>query len=232
MDEEEMVDTTFTWLNFKFKTIRIVENVFTAHTTSLKVEVLMDTTTSERDINIVIEKIHFWFDHIVSNSILFNRDNEFALQVLFDEDGASKTDNFAMVFPEEPTDDVLARAMHSKLNAFGGDKVGFGMIELQSDTRELLTCSYTGYGEYELPPIEEWVGDRSYHSKPWWARDDGDTLDVIPDPDADLTQVPCLGIDMSFIEQRYRRSGDDTAIIIKPAFKPEVISGGKDEPKN
>jgi hypothetical protein len=120
------------------------------------------------------------------------------------------------------------------MNAFGNDKVAFGLIEITSDTREMLTCTFTGLGEEELPDMEEWIGDRSYFDKPWWCRDDGSTLDVIPAPDADLTNPPKLCFDMSFISDRYKRSGDDTAIIVRPQFKPEVISGGKNdnEPKN
>lgn len=228
-DQELDGDTTFTWVNFKFKTIRIVDNIITAHVNTIKAEVVVDEEADEKDINVTLEKIHFFFDQIVSNSIMFRRENEFALSVMFDENGVPRTENFPMLFPEEPSDDNLARVLHSKMNAFGCDKVGFGMVEITSDTREMLTCTFTGYGEWELPAMVDWVGERAFHDKPWWARNDGSTLDVIPGPEADLENAPKFGIDISFIEERYKRSGDDTAIIVRPQFKPEVISGGKDD---
>jgi hypothetical protein len=234
-DEEMEESTTFTWVNFKFKTIRIVDNVFTSHVNTIKAEVVMEEDATEKDINVTLDKIHFWFDQVLSNSILFNRENIYALSIMFDENGAAFTENFPMIFPDEPSDDNLVRVLHSKMNAFGAGKVVFGMLELTSDTREMLTCTFTGYGEWELPDMAEWVGERAYHDKPWWARDDGSTLDAIPTEDADLTKVPTLGVDMNFIDARYKRSGDDTAIIVRPQFKPEVISGGKgtdDKPKD
>lgn len=234
-DDDLEGDTTFTWVNFKFKTIRIVDNIITSHVNTLKAEIVMDEEASEKDINITLEKAHFWFDQVMSNGVLLSRDNSFALSVMFDENGLPRTENYPVLFPCEPSDDNLARVLHSKLNAFGDGKVAFGMVEITSDTREQLTCTFTGYGEWELPEIEEWIGERAYHEKPWWARNDGSTLDVVPGPDSDLTKMPKLGIDMSFIEERYKRSGDDTAIIVRPQFKPEVISGGKDDntkPKN
>jgi hypothetical protein len=233
-EEEDLEeDTTITWVHFKFKTIRIVDNTFTSHVNRLKAEIVMDEEATETDVNITLEKIHFWFDQILSNSILFNRENEYALSIMFDDTGAQFTENFPMLFPCEPSDDNLARVLHSKINAFGADKVAFGMIELTSDNRERLTCTFTGYGEWELPDMNAWVGERAYYDKPWWARNDGSTLDVIPGPEADLTAIPKVGFDISFIEERFKRSGEDVAIIVRPQFKPEVISGGKhdDKPK-
>lgn len=238
MEDDEFEDvTTYTWVNFKFKTIRIVDNIFTSHVNTLKAEIVMDEGATEKEINLALEKIHFWFDQILSNSILFDRDNEYAMTVFFDENGVPRTANVPVILPCEPTDDNVVRILHSKLNAFGNEKVVFGMMEITSDTREQLTCTFTGDGAFELPAMEDWVGERAYHEYPWWARNDGSTFDVIPGEDADLTKPPPkIGVDLSFIEERYKRSGDDTAIILRPQFKPEVISGGKndnnDKPKN
>ncbi len=228
-DEDFDEENCFTWVNFKFKTIRIVDNVFTSHVNKLKVEVSMNEDASELDIKTVLDKVHFWFDNIVSNGIIFERENEFALALMFTPEGISRTENIAIVTPDIPSDDNLIRIFHSKLNAFGGEHVLFGMMEMQSDTLEQLTVTYTGYGEFELPPMDEWVGTRAYYDRPWWGRDDGATLDVIPSEDADLSKPPNIGVDMSFIEKRYKKTEETAAIIVRPQFKPEVISGGKDD---
>lgn len=229
MSSDDLIDN-YTWVNFKFKSIRIVDNVVTSHVSTIKAELLMSEETTDVDVNVVFEKIHFWFDSILPHSIMFCRENTSALNMLFDENGLPRTENFPMVLPEEPTDDFLAVVLHSKMNALAGATMAFGMIEIQSDTREKLTCTYTGYGEMSLPTMYEWVGERAFHEKPWWARNDGSTLDVIPGEDADLTKAPNIGIDLSFIESKFRRDVADQAIIIRPQFKPEIISGGKDEP--
>lgn len=232
-DDAAEFPESFTTISFKFKTIRIVENVFTSFVNTLRAEIFVDPDSSQRDISMSLEKIHFWFDHIVSNAIMFNRDNEFALNVMFDSDGNTRMGNIPLVMPDDPDDDLLAAMFHSKLNALGNGIVNFGTIELSSDTRENLQITFTGYGELLFPSMEDWVGERAYYSKPWWARNDGSTLDVIPDEDADLTKPPAIGIDISFIEERYRAVEQTNPIVIRPAFKPEVINGGKDDtPKN
>ena len=228
-DDDAGFPESFSTISFKFKTIRIVDNVVTAFVNTVRCDVYIDEDADDQDITIALEKIHFWFDHIVSNGIMFNRENAFALNVMFDEHGIARSGNIPIVLPDDPTDDHLAAIMHCKLNALGGGVVNFGTIEIHSDTKENLIVTFTGYGEVVLPSMEEWIGERYFHDVPWWSRGDGSTLDVIPLDDSDLTTPPVTGVDMSFIEERFRRSGSDAAIIIRPEFKPEIISGGKDD---
>lgn len=228
-DDDADFPESFSSISFKFKTIRIVDNVVTAFVNKVRSEVYIDEDADDQDVTIALEKIHFWFDHIVSNGIMFDRENPFALNVMFDENGAPRSGNIPIVLPMDPTDDHLAAIMHSKLNALGGGVVNFGTIEIHSDTRENLIVTFTGYGEVALPTMEEWIGERAFHEVPWWCRGDGSTLDAIPQDDSDLENPPVTGVDMTFIEERFRRSGNDAAIIIRPEFKPEIISGGKDD---
>lgn len=231
MDEEDIIES-YTWVTFKFKTIRVLDNIITAHNNVLKVEIGIEADTTETDVNIVLEKIHFWFETIVSNSVIFSRDNEFALGMMFDENGNARTQNIPMIVPGEPTDDFLVMIFQAKLAAFGAGVMGFGTVEMTSDTRENLTTVFVGEGEEYLPSMEEWIGEHSYFEYPWWARDDGTTLDVIPPEDADLADPPFIGIDMSFIEARYKKNEQEGPMIIKPEFRPTVISGGKDSNDN
>lgn len=232
-DDDEDFTESFSSISFKFKTVRIVNNVITSFVNTVRAEVYIDEEAHDQDVSIALEKIHFWFDHIVSNGVMFYRENAFALNVMFDENGVAQSGNIPIVLPDDPTDDHLAAIMHSKLNALGNGVVNFGTIEIHSDTRENLIVTFTGYGEVALPGMDEWIGDRSFHDVPWWGRCDGSTLDAIPQEDSDLKKPPVTGIDMTFIEERFRRTGSPAAIIIRPEFKPEIISGGKDDkPKN
>lgn len=228
-DDDDFFSDSFTWMTFKFKTVRIVDNIITAHVNTLKAEVMINESTTEQELNVALEKIHFWFDNIVSTAIMFCRDNEFALDMMIDDDGKQRTGNFPMVFPDDPTDDHIAMVFQSKMNALGGNSVMFGLIEVTSDSRENLTCAFAGHGEMYLPTMLEWAGPRTYHDKPWWSRNDGSTLDMIPTEHADLANPPHIGYDMSFIEKQFLKEGTEAAIIIRPEFKPRVISGGLDD---
>lgn len=228
-DDDSDFPESITSICFKFKTIRIVDNVITSFVNTVRSEVYIDPESPPRDISMTLEKIHFWFDYIVSNSIMFNRENEYALQIMFDSKGNTRAGNIPIVLPDEPDDDLLAALLHCKLNALGNGIVNFGKIDLTSDTRENLMVTFIGYGEMLLPTMEEWVGDRYFHNVPWWGRNDGSTLDVIPGAEADLTKPPIVGVDLSFIEDRYKNQTTSTPIILRPAFKPEVINGGKDD---
>jgi hypothetical protein len=54
-------------------------------------------------------------------------------------------------------------------------------------------------------------------------------LDMIPTEEADLANPPHIGYDLSFIEKQFLKEGTEAAIIIRPEFKPRVISGGLDD---
>ena len=233
MSEDDDFDfpESFTAISFKFKTIRIVDNIITSFVNTLKAEVYIDEEASDIDISIALEKIHFWFDFIISGGIMFKRDNLFALSMMFDEHGIAKTGNIPIVLPDDPNDDHLAAMLHCKLNALGGGTVNFGSLEITSDTRENLSLTFAGMGEIMMPTMEEWIGVRAYDDQPWWCRNDGSTLDVIPMDDADLTDPPDVGVDMSFIEERFHKKVSDAAVIIRPEFKPQIITGGKDDDK-
>jgi hypothetical protein len=69
-DDDDFFSDSFTWMTFKFKTIRIVDNIITAHVNTLKAEVMINEGTNEQALNVALEKIHFWFDNIVSTEIM------------------------------------------------------------------------------------------------------------------------------------------------------------------
>jgi hypothetical protein len=230
-DDDDMIQDAFTLMTFRFKTLRVIDNVLIAYSNSLKTEVHVSETCTETELAISLEKIHFWYDRIVSSAIIFDRTNDFALNMMFDENGRQICGNMPMACPEPPNDDLLAMIFQSKMNALSSDNIAFTTVELTSDSRENMTSIFAGYASLYLPMMSEWVGERSFHEVPWWQRDDGETIDMIPGPEADLANPPKFGYDMSFIEKRFLQKDNDTAIIIKPDFKPRVISGGLDNDK-
>lgn len=230
--DDKLFQDSFSWMTFKFKSVRVFDDIINPGFYSLKTEVAIKPGCSEQDLSIALEKIHFWFEHIMSSSIMFAQDNTYAARIVLDDEGRVIGGNYPMVFPEDPTEDLMAIVFLSKLNALGGGKIMFISVELSSDTRENLTCGFAGDPDDYLPTIDEWVGERHYHTVPWWGRNDGSTFDMNPGPEADLSANPCFGFDMTVIEKQILKEESDAAIIIRPEFKPRVIHGGNHEDKD
>lgn len=222
-------------LALEFKAIKVVGSKLVPTTWKMNAEVLYEEDDSGEDeegdleIKIGIAKIKYWLDNFVNNCVMFDVGNEWAMRALFDEDDACDIDNNIMMLPYTPQDDLIAELFHSKMNALGGQKLKFGIIELSSDDVLGLSYMFTGEGEMNLPEITEWVGERSYYDKPWWARDDASTADIIPGEDDDLSDNPFESLNLDFIRQSFKRQAGVDAVVIRPNFKPTVLDGGKSD---
>lgn len=231
MDTEDLPDL-FVNFNITFKATRVVGNRLIPTTWKLKSEVIydddseLDDDTYDFNVEVAFSKIKFWFDNVVDNSLMLNRDNTWAQRAFLDQDGKQSVDNQLVILPNEPTDATLAEVLQSKMNALSGNSVSFGLVELTSDDDSGLNVVFTGVGEFNLPDMEEWVGTPSFFTKPWWARDDASTIDVLPTEDADLSTPPAFAYSLDFIADALRPPTLGAATIIRPEFKPQVIDGG------
>lgn len=225
-------DELFVSFNLEFKAIRVIGSRMIPTTWKLRTEVLYDDEHEDDDAylfntKIALAKIKFWFDNFIDGSVLMDRGNDWAQRAFLSEEGQQSVENHIVLFPDEPTDQLLAEVFQSKMNALGGNFLTFGLVELNSDDLSGLTFIFTGVGEFNLPEIEEWVGERSYFTKPWWSRDDASTIDVIPDDKADLFQIPSFAQSLDFIADAMRPAKSMSAQIIRPEFRPSVIQGGR-----
>lgn len=222
-------------LALEFKAIRVVDNRMIPTTWKINAEVLYDDDYHDDDpaydieIKTSIAKIRYWLDNVVNGSVMFDAGNEWAAEAFFDEEGRCSIGNGIMIMPAPITDDLIAEIIHSKMNAFGGEYIQFGIIELTSDDKNGLSYMFTGMGEFNLPDMESWVGERAFFDKPWWARDDASTFDSIPDEDADLDERPRSSYSLDFIRQSFQHQYGEDAIVIRPTFRPTIIPGGVDD---
>lgn len=224
-------------LALEFSAIKVVGSKLVPTTWKLNAEVLYEDkeetedTAEEADleIKIGIAKIRYWLSNYVNNCVMFDVGNEWAMRAIFDEDDQCDISNNIMMLPWAPQDDLIAEVLHSKLNALGGDELKFGIIELSSNDDMGLSYMFTGDGEGNLPPIQDWVGDVSFYDKPWWARDDGSTFDLMPGADADLSVKPFDSLSLDFIRTNMTRQMGFEATVIRPNFRPTVLDGGKEE---
>jgi len=234
MSEEFEYPEFIVKLALEFKAIRITENRLVPTRWKLQAEVLYEDVEDEEaleyelEIKVAIAKIKYWLENSVDGALMFCVDNEWAHNALFNEEGKVNSGNNLMMLPEEPTDDLIAEILHSKMNAFGGGVLEFGIIELTSDDESGLSFMFTGSGEHNLPEMAEWVGEQAYFGKPWWARDDASTVDVIPPEGADLSKAPASAYSLDFIRQGFRKALGEEAVVLRPAFRPEVIKGDKE----
>lgn len=228
MIDDDDFDENYTILNFKLKTVRIIEQTIAPVTLKIRAEMGVLDDTSGDQISLLLQRIHFWLDHVASYGIWYYVNNAYANHVIYDTDGSLICDNIPIMMPTEPSEDNIARVLHAKFTAFGDGFADFGLIEVESDSREKMTYGFTGIGEEELPPMAVWVGTTAFYDTPWWSRNSGDTIDVTPKDGDDLSKPPTVGLDMSFLNKVMKE--DEGPKIIQHAFTPQVIKGGKDDP--
>lgn len=229
-----MSDALSVIVDFKQKIsfIRFVGNAMIASNFVLKAEVLPGDEVDEVDFEIVFSKIRFWFDNIVSNSIVFCSDNENVKNMML-IDGQPKILNHIMITPNEPTDEHLAVLFQSKMEAFSNGNFIFGEIRMTPENAGLI-FTYVGTWEDDLPSMEEWFPEKPYYFEtPWWTRDDISTLDLKAS-DFDINKNPIWAAKMDFIENNIRPNDDSSEgkapieehknIIIKGSFKPKVVN--------
>jgi hypothetical protein len=212
--------------NFECRMVRMVGNLFVPSHMNINAEVMHIEDSSDEDIEVAFTKIKYWLENVVGRCIAFNRGNSDALQMLLDADGNNRTRNVLMVTPEDPSDEHIAAIMQAKLTALSGGALLFGTTTVCSDNVEGLSFSFVGDSNLVLPDMSEWIGERSFFENPWWSRDDASTLDVVPPADADLTKPPAWSYSLDFIRQSISPP-TPTAVVVRPAFRPTVIQGGK-----
>lgn len=221
-------------LNLTFRALRVINNRIIPTNWDITVDVIYDETPPQdqklnQDIEVrgALAKIRYWFNNIIDGSILFNRNNTWAVNAFTSLEGSQTLDNVLVLLPFDPTDEILAQVFQSKMNALAGNHITFGAIDIASDDTEGLSFLFTGISELNLPSMDEWIGERTYFSKPWWCRDDGSTLDVVPNEDNDLNDVPEFAISLDFLVERFRPKDMPKAQIIRAEFRPQVIKGGQ-----
>lgn len=229
IEEEANVIIDFT---HRVNLIRFRNDLIVPSRLKIRAEVFASETAQEIDFDITFAKIKFWFETVVSKSVVFSRSNGTAMDMLLNEAGQPRLINHLMVTPYEPTDEHLAVLFQSKMSALSNGTVEFGGIRVEVEEAGLV-FTYIGDWRDDLPSMSDWFDVKPYYfEEPWWQRNDASTLDVIA-PDADLTKLPSWAYKMDFIENaiRPRSNPKPTAaedVVIRGAFRPKVIDGGKD----
>jgi hypothetical protein len=212
------------YVSFQIETkiVRVIDKTIIPSRLQIRTDVSPHEDVNDAQLSQAMNKIKFWFEHIVAKSLAFDIGNDDALGIFFDEMGKNKTSNMIMLTPGDPSDELLAALFQAKMTALSAGTIDFALCEVKSDNQLGLSFTFVGDASSLLPPMLEWIGDRSYFDKPWWQRNDASTLDIIPGMDADLSKKPAWAYSLDTVGQHR-----ETGVVVRPTFKPTVIPGGK-----
>ena len=197
---------------------------------TIRAEVLPSEEAEEIDFDITFGKIKFWFETIVSRSVVFCRSNKTAIDMMLQDGNRPRMMNHMMITPFEPTDEHLAVLFQSKMEALSEGKINFGCIRVESDSSHGLVFTYVGDWKKDLPEMKDWFSTTPYYFEtPWWTRDDVSTIDMIVG-DIDVDIIPPWAFKLDFIKTSMRPNVENTeSVVIKGAFRPKVIDGGRND---
>lgn len=213
-----------THLHESFRLIRLIDDHLLASDCQLDVTIDIPSDAPKRDAANRIKAMKLWLGSYVDGSVAISAGSE------IDTTTIERISNNVLICPDDPHDYLLLMLVHSKLTAIGGGLVIVTRTALASDTGDGFSNAITGIHRDWLPTMDEWMGPRSFHETPWWHRPDSSTMDMRPEPGDDLTNIPDLGSDLVAMvdkpskEPSARSERTEAAEIIKPAFKPKIIT--------
>lgn len=167
-------------LEFSFCGIRIQESNLTPVDWQLTVNIIApikrgkSREETELKAGVVYQKLYFWLDANLHNSIMVDVGSEDDLYI------ANLSSNIAVYCPGNPSDDLIIQLIHSKLSQLAGTELIIGEIHLKGNDTSLqytYDCSEEGYA---LPDTTKYyVEGEARDIVPWWSRNDGFCFEFI-----------------------------------------------------
>lgn len=196
----------------QIRIIRLLDGELLGSDIDLHVNLEFDGSDKKPMIKSKLKAMMIWINEYLNGSIFYSVQTEHDT-ALFEE-----VKNHVVMCPDEPHDYLIAMLVHSKLQAFGGNVVSIKSTAVQSDSSDGFCQKVTGDVSVLLPDMKIWIGQRHFHAAPWWRRHDSSTVDMKPDENDDLKNIPELG------DQLLDCIESNNAEIIKPTFKPRIIT--------
>jgi hypothetical protein len=177
-------------------------------------------TTDYAKSNAAFLKIKFFIESVIHQSV-------------FTWPGAkinmTNIDNKVVMLPHPPANDVIAMALHSKLNAIVSEFIDIVSVKVGSKVRDpIISYTHADIVYPVLPKLKDWVkSDDYYYDAPWWGRNDSDTEDYEVNSDTDLTKLPKSDTILDDLEKavlgdlKIEKEGGE--IVEISDWKPEII---------
>lgn len=185
------------------------------------IEVGFDTSSSNPILHdIAFEKIEMFFDVLMNNSIIINKDD-------FKEKTFDFENNYFEVY-EMLNDQSIASVAFTKLTSLVGDDLIISYVKLSSILGKGIRYTIDNNSpelSVLLPNKEDWWESEDIKSQPWWMRPDTATYDKVLT--GDKIYIGEFDWNEHFGEDIEKAKDLD---VKKTKF--EIIRGGKDEPKS
>jgi hypothetical protein len=170
--------------------------------------------------NAAFLKIKFFIESVIHQSVLTHPSAKINM---------TNIDNKVVMLPHAPANDVIAMALHSKLNAIVSEYIEIVSVKVGSKVRDPV-ISYTHADSIypALPDLKDWVkSDDYYYDAPWWGRNDSDTEDYEITAETDLTKLPESDTILDDLEKavlgELRMEKEGGEIVEISDWKPEII---------
>ena len=177
-------------------------------------------TTDYAKSNAAFLKIKFFIESVIHQSVITWPGAKINM---------SNIDNKVVMLPHPPANDVIAMALHSKLNAIVSEFIEVVSVKVGSKVRDPV-ISYTHADSIYpvLPTLKEWIkSDDYYYDAPWWGRNSTDTQDFEVNSQTDLTKLPKSDTILDDLEKALmadlKMEEEGGEIVEISDWKPEII---------
>lgn len=181
-DEIEIIEVQnsfYTDYKNNFNIIKIFDSKIISEKIEINTEIVFDQESIERNVfEDYINLLNFFFNKIINNSICIEKNNEILNFLIDRETCVRKINNNIILINDQPYDDHLLLYIHSKLGHLGNNILFFPYTMFKKENSN-VNYSFLGDATIELPEMKEWIGENSYHDKPWWCRNDFSTIDLV-----------------------------------------------------
>jgi hypothetical protein len=162
---------------FDFTGMRLIGSTFSPTIWNVEIELIGDNENyNPEDHTIAFQRMMYWTELALSDVVVVGNEG-------YDNSLVRECENLVMWLPENASDDILAQALHSKLQTVAGKAVILGEIKINpSDTPTKYFFSPIKHGQYNIAKENKLVTDLNvYHSEPWYCRPDSHTYEFIID---------------------------------------------------
>lgn len=223
-------ESTFIY-NTIFRGTRFIDNMMFATNWSLEAELHVIEDIDSEYFNYYLDKINFFIDEIIQNSIFIDLEND-NLPLFFDIENAATLNNNVVLLPDDATDMAILYVLQKKLFSLSNGKIYPTTMILKSDNDKKCNYKFTGHIEdTELAP--DWINDHSWLKTMWWNRNDISTFDLWGEEiDSDLRATFTKNLDDLLKSQIVSEQENTTADIIRVDFKPKLVVDNSNKSKD
>lgn len=176
-----------------------------------------NVTDATKSQNAAYQKINFFIEDILEHSFLFTFDSNKIVADIMESFG----NNFILL--PNLTEIALLEALHCKLNVLAGDNSYVEELELKDLTTEqayLYIQDERHEVTYDLPDVNEFLGEFPLWGAPWWARYDITTTDNFVDSEEEYNRFRKV-LEEHEVEKVSRLVLDDIDSAIDDYFSQE-----------